>query len=90
MDQLLLIPSSKVEGAASFSKPMKPEALERDGYRIITGHRQAVNGSGGHRDEGLLGPREEPIHGATVDETRELLSPAGKLSTHRRLAQDDV
>ena len=58
--------------------------------RVITGHGQAIDGSGSHRDEGLLGPREEPVNGAAIYQARELLSPARKLCTDRRLAQNDV
>ena len=52
-------------------------------YLIRTRHLQLVDVFGGHRDECLLWPRQEPVNGAAVDEAWELLSTPGELCPDR-------
>ena len=46
---------------------------------VVARHVEVTDELGGHRDEGVLGPREEPVDGAPVDETREIPGASTKL-----------
>ena len=57
---------------------------------VWTGHGELVDELARHRNKSLLGPWQEPVDGAAIDETRELLGSAAELGTYWTEAQADV
>mmetsp|Transcript_7377 Transcript_7377/g.32658 ORF Transcript_7377/g.32658 Transcript_7377/m.32658 type:complete len:813 (-) Transcript_7377:1941-4379(-) len=57
---------------------------------LVARHVEVTDELGGHRDEGVLGPREEPVDGAPVDETREISSSSREFVANRGEAEARV
>ena len=57
---------------------------------VVARHVEVTDELGGHRDEGVLGPREEPVDGAPVDETREISSSSREFVANRGEAEARV